>query len=72
MFDFTPIIQKQKKLSELTTNLTVEDLRASTPRPATGERLLFTLAFTLLLWLRCMMRLESNPTNLQEQTRCRG
>jgi hypothetical protein len=30
MFDFTPVIQKQAKLSELTTNLTVEDLRRFT------------------------------------------
>ncbi len=27
MFDFTPVIQKKARLSELTTNLTVEDLR---------------------------------------------
>lgn len=27
MFDFTPVIQKQAKLSELTANLTVDDLR---------------------------------------------
>jgi DinB superfamily len=30
MFDFTPVIQKQAKLSELTANLTVEDLRSYT------------------------------------------
>ncbi len=30
MFDFTPVIQKQAKLSELTTNLTVGDLRRYT------------------------------------------
>ncbi len=30
MFDFTPVIQKQAKLSELTTNLTVGDLRQYT------------------------------------------
>jgi hypothetical protein len=30
MFDFTPMIQKQAKLSELTTNLTVDNLRQYT------------------------------------------
>jgi hypothetical protein len=30
MFDFTPVIQKQAKLSELTTNLSVDDLRSYT------------------------------------------
>ena len=30
MFDFTPVIQQQAKLSELTTNLTVDDLRQYT------------------------------------------
>jgi hypothetical protein len=30
MFDFTPVIQKQAKLSELTANLTVDDLRRYT------------------------------------------
>ncbi len=30
MFDFTPVIQKQKKLSELTTSLTADDLRSYT------------------------------------------
>ena len=30
MFDFTPVIQQQAKLSELTTNLTSEDLRSYT------------------------------------------
>jgi hypothetical protein len=30
MFDFTPVIQKQAKWSELTTNLTVDDLRQYT------------------------------------------
>jgi hypothetical protein len=30
MFDFTPVIQKQAKLSELTTNLTSEELRSYT------------------------------------------
>lgn len=30
MFDFTPVIQKQKKLSELAANLTVDDLRSYT------------------------------------------
>ena len=30
MFDFTPVIQKQAKLSELTTNLTIGDLRQYT------------------------------------------
>jgi len=30
MFDFTPVIQKQAKLSELTTNLTIDDLRQYT------------------------------------------
>jgi hypothetical protein len=30
MFDFTPVIQKQAKLSELTTNLTVDNLRQYT------------------------------------------
>ncbi|NTU62695.1 MAG: DinB family protein [Chloroflexi bacterium] len=30
MFDFTPVIQKQAKLSELTTKLTVDDLRQYT------------------------------------------
>jgi hypothetical protein len=30
MFDFTPVIQKQAKLSELTTSLTVDDLRSYT------------------------------------------
>ncbi len=30
MFDFTPVIEKKARLSELTTNLTVEDLRQYT------------------------------------------
>jgi hypothetical protein len=30
MFDFTPVIQKRAKLSELTTNLSVDDLRSYT------------------------------------------
>ena len=30
MFDFTPVIQKQAKLSELTTKLTIDDLRQYT------------------------------------------
>ena len=30
MFDFTPVIQKQAKLSELTTQLTIDDLRQYT------------------------------------------
>ncbi len=30
MFDFTPVIQKQAKLSEITTHLTVDDLRSYT------------------------------------------